>query len=112
MAVHTKHPASAPPEAPVREKTGHLMLRAWCIFALFMALSGTAWVHAFGQLTAAVVAIAGWLVSLLLWFLTRPPVQWRRLPLFSLAYVVWAGLSILWSAWPQTTALTLLLLVI
>lgn len=112
MAVHTKHPASAPPEAPVREKTGHLMLRAWCIFVLFVALSGTAWVHAFGQLTAAIVAIAGWLVSLLLWFLIRPPVQWRRLPLFSLAYVAWAAASILWSAWPQTTALTLLLLVI
>ena len=48
MAAYSKHPASAPPAAPVRETTGHLMLRGWCIFVLFMALSGTAWLHAFG----------------------------------------------------------------
>jgi O-antigen ligase len=112
MAVHTKHPASAPPAAPARERTSHLMLRAWCIFVLFTALSGTAWVHAFGQLAATVIVIASGVVSLLLWFLVRPPVQWRRLPEFALAYVVWAMLSIFWSAWPQTTALTLLLLTI
>ncbi|TDN88406.1 O-antigen ligase family protein [Microbacterium sp. BK668] len=112
MAVHTKHPASAPPEAPVREKTGHLMLRAWCIFVLFTALSGTAWVHAFGQPTAAVVAIGSGVLSLLLWLVIRPPVQWRRLPMFALAYVLWAALSIAWSAWAQTSALTWLLLLI
>jgi O-antigen ligase len=112
MAVHTKHPASAPPEAPAREKTGHLMLRAWCIFVLFTALSGVAWVLAFGEAIAAGVAIIGGLVSLLLWFVIRPQVQWRRLPLFSLGYVAWAGLSILWSAWAQTSALTWLLLII
>ncbi len=112
MAVHTKHPASAPPAAPVREKTGHLMLRGWCIFVLFMALSGTAWVNAFGELTTAVVTIAGGVLSLGLWFAVRPPVQWRRLPWFTVAYVVWAALSIIWSHWREATALTLLLLVI
>ncbi|MHC2999674.1 O-antigen ligase family protein [Microbacterium sp. HJ5] len=110
MAVHSKHPASAPPAPPVREKTGHLMLRGWCIFVMFMALSGTAWVHAFGELTAAVVTIAGGIFSVILWFVIRPPVQWRRLPWFVVAFVAWATLSVLWSAWPQTTALTLLLL--
>src|SRR6187549_1582326 len=57
MAVHTKHPASAPPAAPVREKTGHLMLRGWCIFVLFTALSGTAWLHAIGELPTAIMTI-------------------------------------------------------
>ena len=42
MALHTKHPASAPPTAPARETTRHLLLRAWCVFVLFMALSGDA----------------------------------------------------------------------
>jgi O-antigen ligase len=112
MAVHTKHPASAPPEAPVREKTGHLMLRAWCVFVLFTALAGTALVHAFGELGAGIVAIGSGLVSLALWFAVRPSVQWRRLPFYALAYVAWAGLSILWSAWVQTSALTWLLLII
>ncbi|MFH8250761.1 O-antigen ligase family protein [Microbacterium sp. B2969] len=110
MALHSKHPASAPPEAPARETTAHLMLRAWCIFVLFTALAGTSLVNAFGELAAAVIAIGSGLLSLGLWIGIRPPVQWRRLPEFALAYVVWAGLSFFWSAWPQTTALTLLLL--
>ncbi|KRB36243.1 O-antigen ligase family protein [Microbacterium sp. Root180] len=110
MAVHSKHPASAPPAPPVREKSGHLMLRGWCIFVMFMALSGTAWVHAFGELSAAVITIAGGLLSVALWIVIRPPVAWRRLPWFVVAFVALATLSLLWSAWPQTTALTLLLL--
>lgn len=112
MAVHTKHPASEPPTAPVREKTGHLMLRGWCIFVLFMALSGTAWIHAFGQTVTAIVSIAGAVLSVGLWFSIRPPVQWRRLPWFATSYIVWATLSLAWSAWPSATALTLLLLFI
>lgn len=112
MAVHSKHPASAPPAAPAREKTGHLLLRGWCIFVLFMALSGTAWINAFGEIPTAVITIAGGLLSIGLWFAVRPPVQWRRLPWFAIGYVVWATASIIWSAWREATALTLLLLVI
>lgn len=112
MAVHSKHPASAPPAAPAREKTGHLLLRGWCIFVLFMALSGTAWINAFGEIPTAVITIAGGLLSIGLWFGVRPPVQWRRLPWFAIGYVVWATASIIWSAWREATALTLLLLVI
>lgn len=88
------------------------MLRAWCVFVLFQALAGTAFVHAFDEGGAATVAIGSGLLSLILWFVVRPPVQWRRLPEFALAYVAWATVSIFWSAWPQTTALTLLLLFI
>lgn len=112
MAVYTKHPASAPPVAPVREKTGHLMLRGWCIFVLFMSLSGTAWVNAFGELPTAIITIAGGVLSVGLWAAVRPPVQWRRLPWYALAYVAWAILSLIWSQWREATALTLLLLVI
>lgn len=112
MAVHSKHPASAPPAAPAREKTGHLLLRGWCIFVLFMALSGTAWINAFGEIPTAVITIAGGFLSIGLWFGVRPPVQWRRLPWFAIGYVVWATASIIWSAWREATALTLLLLVI
>ncbi|NLP83904.1 O-antigen ligase family protein [Microbacterium sp. CFH 90308] len=110
MAVYSKHPASAPPTPPVREKTGHLLLRGWCIFVLFMSLSGVAWVHTFGTPVAAAITIGAGVLSVVLWIILRPPVQWRRLPWFAAAYVVWATLSILWSAWPGTTAITLLLL--
>ncbi len=112
MALHTKHPISAPPAAPVREKTSHLLVRGWCIFVLFTAFSGTAWVLAFGQAATTVIVISAGVLSLVLWIVVRPPVQWRRLPWFSLAVVVWALLSLIWSAWPAASAITLLLLVI
>ena len=32
-----------PPQAPAREKTGHLLLRGWCIFVLAGAIAGTSW---------------------------------------------------------------------
>jgi O-antigen ligase len=86
------------------------MLRGWCTFVLFTALAGVAWVHAFGEMVAGIVAVGGMLVSIVLWFIVRPPVQWRRLPWFAVAYIAWATASVLWSAWPAASALTLLLL--
>jgi O-antigen ligase len=87
-------------------------LRGWCIFVLFSAIAGVAWVNAFGETVTVVVTIGAGIVSVVIWALVRPPVQWRRLPWFTVAYVAFAVLSLLWSAWPATTALTLLLLVI
>lgn len=112
MAVFTKHPVSAPPAPPVRETTGHLMLRAWCIFVLFLALSGVAWVNAFGAVVAGAVAIASGVLTIVLWATLRPFIQWRRLPWVVFAYVAWATLSIAWSAWPGVSALTWLMLAI
>src|SRR5690606_30998908 len=76
------------------------------------ALAGVAWVHTIGSTWTAVVAIVSGLVSVGVWASVRPPVNWRRLPWFVVAYVVWAAASVLWSAWPETTATTWLLLVI
>ncbi|GAA5039124.1 hypothetical protein GCM10025738_29220 [Microbacterium fluvii] len=86
------------------------MLRAWCTFLLFMTVSGTAWVHAFGEVVAAVVTISGGVLSVILWIVLRPAVQWRRLPWFVVGYLAWATLSLLWTAWIGATAVTLLLL--
>ena len=110
MVVHTKHPVAAPPSAPPRETTGHLLLRGWCIFVIAAAVAGTSWLMAFGTLPSAIVAIATGLVSGVLWVILRPGVQWRRLPWFALLYVAWAVASLLWSAYPSATALTLVLL--
>jgi hypothetical protein len=112
MAVQSKHPASAPPAPPVREKTGHLLLRGWCIFVLFQSLSGVAWVHAFGTAVAGAILVAGAAASVAIWLVTRPPFQWRRLPWFVLGFVAWAAASLVWSAWPDVTAVTLVLLII
>lgn len=110
MVVHTKHPVAAPPQAPVRETTGHLLLRGWCIFVIAAAVAGTSWLMAFGTLVSALVAIGTGLVSGVLWVILRPGVQWRRLPWFALLYVVWAVASLIWSAYPSATVLTLVLL--
>ncbi|WP_417562211.1 O-antigen ligase family protein [Microbacterium sp.] len=112
MAVISKHPAAPVPSAPVREKTRHIMLRGWCIFVLFLALSGVSWVNAIGTDAVAAVTVLLAVVSVVLWFLVRPPVNWRRLPWFVVAYIVWAGLSMAWSAWLGVSALTWALLII
>lgn len=111
MTQHSAHPIAAPPRAPVREATRHQLLRGWAIFVLAGALGGTSWIMAFGVTGAAAVVIGTALVSITLWALMRPAVQWRRLPWFAVAYIVWALASLLWSAYPLATALTLLLLV-
>ncbi|TFV83767.1 O-antigen ligase family protein [Microbacterium sp. dk485] len=110
MAVHTKHPVSAPPTPPAREKTAHLLLRGWCVFVVLLALGGTAWVHAFGDVAAGALAVVSGLVSIVLWLVVRPPVQGRRMPWLALGYIAWAAASVIWSAWPATTAITWLLL--
>lgn len=110
MAVYTKHPVSPPPTAPVREKTGHLMLRGWCIFVVAAALAGTSWLMVSGVVGAGIVAFGSGIVSIVLWIVLRPAVQWRRLPWFALAYVAWAIGSLAWTQYPAATALTLLLL--
>ncbi|WP_029146214.1 O-antigen ligase family protein [Microbacterium luticocti] len=112
MAALSQHPTSPPPTAPVREKTRHLLLRGWCIVVLFMALSGVAWVNAIGETAAAVLTVAVSVTSVVLWLVIRPAVNWRRLPWFPVAYIVWAGLSVFWSHWPVTSLVTWALMVL
>ena len=106
MAVHTKHPVSIPPAAPLREKTGHLLLRGWCVVVLFFGMSAVGWVNAFGAISTGVAGVASVMVSIIVWAALRPPLQVRRLPWYALGFVVWAGASLLWSQWPMATAMT------
>ena len=111
MASFSRHPASAPPVAPERERTRHLLLRGWMVFSLFFAFTAPGWVLGFGvPLTAIVggVIVAG---SAIMVAVIRPPFQWRRLPWIAGTLILWAGLSIAWSGWRETSALTWLLLV-
>ncbi len=106
MALHSKHPAWPVPVAPERERTGHLLRRAWCVFVIFLAITGVGWVQAFGTAVAGGILLLSGLVSTVVWLSVRPPLNGRRLPWFVLAYVLWAALSLLWSAWPAATLLT------
>ncbi len=111
MAMHTSHPVSALPAAPPRETTGHLLLRAWCVFVLVLAFGGVGIVHAIGPVATAIVILASTIVSAIVWAVVRPPIAVRRLPFLAFAYVAWAGLSLVWSAWPAASLLTWALLV-
>lgn len=110
MTAHTQHPIAAPPAAPIREKTGHLLLRGWCILVLAGALSGTSLLMVFGATVAGVLVYGSAILSLVLWLVVRPSVQWRRLPWFAAGYVGLAVLSLLWTAWSTTSLITLGLL--
>lgn len=112
MAMYTNHPVSALPTAPPRETTSHLLLRAWCVFVIVLALGGVGLVNAAGPVVAAVVAAASAVVSAVIWVVTRPPMALRRLPWLAFGYVAWATASLAWSAWPAASVLTWLLLVI
>ncbi|SIR71427.1 O-antigen ligase [Microbacterium sp. RURRCA19A] len=112
MAMYTSHPVSALPTPPPRETTGHLLLRAWCVFVLFLALGGVGVINAVGPTVTGILAVASALVSAVVWIVVRPQVAVRRLPFLAFGYVTWAGLSILWSAWPAASVLTWLLLAV
>ncbi len=74
---------AALPTAPPRETTGHLLLRAWCVFfVILLALGGVGLVNAAGPIVAAVVAVVSAVVSAVIWIVTRPPpLAVRRTPL-------------------------------
>lgn len=100
MAITTKHPASAPPTAPGRETTAHLLLRGWCTFVVFSALASGGWVYALGEVGAGVLAGLTTLATVVIWVSLRPPLLWRRLPWLAFAFVAWAALPIIWSPSP------------
>src|SRR5690606_4245208 len=58
MAQYTKHPVTAPPTAPERESTGHLLLRAYAIVVFIVAFAHTAVYNLVGEIGAGVVMVA------------------------------------------------------
>ncbi|MFT2520303.1 hypothetical protein ACMWQB_29180, partial [Escherichia coli] len=70
------------------------------MFVLVLVLGGIAVIDAIGPTATGVVAVASAIVSAAVWAVVRPPIALRRLPFLAFGYVAWAGLSILWSAWP------------
>lgn len=115
MAVHARHSVSAPPSAPVRETTGHLMLRAYCTFVIFCAFSGSMWNIVLGSLGLGILIAVLAVVTIALWSMPRllrradaasTRLQWRRLPWFPLAYVAWALASVFWTNWLDATLIT------
>lgn len=115
MAQYTKHPVSAPPTAPERESTGHLLLRGYATLVLFVAFAHTAVYNLVGGIGAAitlgVLLLAALAIGIPMLAQRRPhPFPWRRLPWAALGYVVFALLSAAWSQWRLPTILTWVLL--
>jgi exopolysaccharide production protein ExoQ len=115
MAQYTKHPVSAPPRAPERESTGHLLLRGYIILVLFATFAHSAVYNLLGELGAGVVLAAFVVVTLAIGIpmVSRRRPQsfaWRRLPWAATAYTVLALVSVAWSQWRGATLLTWALL--
>ncbi|MFT4221265.1 MAG: O-antigen ligase family protein [Microbacterium sp.] len=115
MAAHAQHAASAPPTAPERETTGHLLLRAYCTFVVFTAFAASMWTNLLGPVGfGALIAVIG-VISIVLWALPADPrairLPWRRLPWFPLFYATWALASLQWTHWPRATLITWCVLV-
>lgn len=115
MAQYTQHPAAAPPRAPERESTGHLLLRGYIILVLFATFAHAAVYNLVGAYGAAVV-LACFLVTTLAigipMVARRRPQRfaWRRLPWAATAYTALALVSVIWSHWRGATLLTWVLL--
>lgn len=115
MAVYTKHPVAAPPAAPSRETTGHLLVRAFSVLALFCVFAHTAVYNTVGPVGSVIIIAALTLAALGIWIpaiARQQPTRfrWRRLPWAALGYGALALASVLWSRWPGATALTWMLL--
>ncbi|QNA92297.1 MULTISPECIES: O-antigen ligase [unclassified Microbacterium] len=115
MAQYTKHPVTAPPSAPERESTGHLLLRGYVILVLIATFAHSAVYNLLGIEGAAVVLVVFTLATIGIGvpMLTRNRPQafrWRRLPWTAVGYVAFALLSVAWSQWRGPTLITWVLL--
>ena len=88
------------------------MLRAHAIFVLFTIFALPFWNHLLGTMGAGGIVILmtlgtlGWWIPLLVAQHKTNPFPWRRLPWAAMVFVFWAAISITWSAWPASSALT------
>jgi O-antigen ligase len=115
MAQYTKHPVTAPPRAPERESTGHLLLRGFVILSFLVTFAHSAVYNLLGIVGAAVTlgvfTLATAAIGIPLLARRQPhPFRWRRLPWTALGYTTLALLSLAWSQWPIATVLTWFLL--
>ena len=115
MAQYTQHPVAAPPTAPERESTGHLLLRGYIILVLFAVFAHSAVYNLLGEIGAAIVlaafSVATLSIGVPLLARRRPQAfAWRRLPWAATAYTLLALVSVAWSQWRGATIVTWVLL--
>ncbi|MEV8359004.1 O-antigen ligase family protein [Microbacterium sp. NPDC076895] len=102
--------ATLPVVAPSTTIPLRLAPHLWAGVVLFIAFTAPGWAAAFGAPAAAgagVIACAG--VAVVAARVIRAP-RWRALPWTALTFAGWAGASLAWSRWPETSALTWTLL--
>lgn len=110
MTTFSASTATLPVVAPTTTISLRRATHLWAGVVLFIAFTAPGWAAAFGAPAAATVGVIGCAgVAVLAARVVRAP-QWRGLPWTALAFTGWAGFSIAWSRWPETTALTWTLL--
>ncbi len=115
MAQYSKHPLAAPPAAPERESTGHLLMRGYIVLVLILLFAHASVYNLVGAAGAGVVIVVVTLataaIGVPMLARARPfPFPWRRLPWVALGYTALALVSLGWSQWPLPTLITWVLL--
>ncbi|MBP2437579.1 O-antigen ligase family protein [Microbacterium amylolyticum] len=117
MAQLSGHPVGPPPCAPERERTSHLLLRAYAVLVVFSGLAYSWWYNLLGPIGVAALLGVLTAATLGIWIprIARSrgdeAFSWRSLPWAALGYLTLALVSVTWSEWPSATATTWVVLV-
>ncbi|WP_400993984.1 O-antigen ligase family protein [Agromyces sp. GXQ0307] len=84
---------------------------AYATFALFTLIAGQFWRNLLGWWGFGAIALIVLVGAVWLWVSLRPEVPWRRVPKSTIAFLLVATLSIIWSNYPASSALGLAILV-
>jgi exopolysaccharide production protein ExoQ len=102
--------ATLPVVAPSTTIPLRWITQTWAGVVFFIAFTAPGWAAAFGAPAAAGTGVVAALGTAALALRTIRSPQWRSLPWSALAFAGWAGASLAWSRWPETTVLTWTLL--
>ncbi|WP_448809375.1 O-antigen ligase family protein [Agromyces bauzanensis] len=85
------------------------LIGAYATFVLFTALAGQFWRNLLGWWGFGAVALLSVVGAVALVVAARPDFRWRRAPKSTVAFLIIAGASIAWSAYPAESAMAFLL---
>ena len=85
--------------------TSRFWMRTWACFIFFSIFAGQLYRNLLGYWGFGIVAFLIFASSAVALLVTRPAINWRRTPKSLLAFLLFATLSIAWSAYPGGSAL-------
>lgn len=110
MTTSSADTATLPVVAPARTDALARTATPWAGAIFFLAFSAPGWAAAFGAPFVGAVGLLATVGTVALAAATVRAPRWSTLPWSALAFTGWAGVSVVWSLWPQTSLLTWALL--